>query len=53
MTELEQKQEELIDLLKGQVIDLSIMSKIELGDDVIQEWNKLNKEIQNIKENHG
>jgi hypothetical protein len=37
-------QKELIDLLYGQVIDLSMMSKIELGDDVIAEIRRL-KEI--------
>ena len=52
MTELEQKQAELIDLLNGQVADLSMMSKIELGDDVIKEWNRLNLEISNIKDNY-
>jgi len=52
MTKLEQKQSELIDLLKDQVIDLSMMSKIELGDDVIKELNQLNLEISNIKENY-
>ena len=35
MTQIEQKQSELIDILKDQVTQLSIMSKIELGDDVI------------------
>ena len=52
MSPLEQKQSELIDLLKGQVIDLSVMSKIELGDDVVKEWNRLNSEISNIKDNY-
>jgi hypothetical protein len=52
MSTLEQKQAELIDLLKGQVIDLSMMSKIELGDDVIKKWNKLQGEIVLIKENY-
>ena len=52
MSSLEQKQSELIDLLKGQVIDLSLMSKIELGDDVVKEWNRLNLEISNIKDNY-
>jgi|688.fasta_scaffold332662_5 hypothetical protein len=37
-------QKELIDLLYGQVVDLSMMSKIELGDDVIAEIRRL-KEI--------
>lgn len=34
-------QQELINLLESQVVDLSIMSKIELGDDVILEINRL------------
>ena len=37
MTRLEQKQQEYIALLQEQVTQLSIMSKIELGDDVIEE----------------
>jgi predicted HAD superfamily Cof-like phosphohydrolase len=49
MTQLEQKQTELINLLTGQVIDLSMMSKIELGDDVTKEWSKLNQEISQMK----
>ena len=36
-----QTQKELIDLLYNQVIDLSMMSKIELGDDVIAEIKRL------------
>jgi predicted HAD superfamily Cof-like phosphohydrolase len=52
MTELEKKQAELISLLAGQVVDLSLMSKIELGDDVVKEWSRLNIEINNIKENY-
>jgi len=52
MSLLEQKQEELIELLKGQAIDLSMMSKIEFGDDVIKEWNRLQGEIVLIKENY-
>ena len=36
-----QTQQELIDLLYTQVIDLSMMSKIELGDDVIAEIKRL------------
>jgi hypothetical protein len=50
MSPLEQKQEELIELLKGQAIDLSIMSKIEFGDDVVKEWNRLNQEIAQLKD---
>ena len=34
-------QQELIDLLYSQVVDLSMMSKIELGDDVIEEVKRL------------
>jgi predicted HAD superfamily Cof-like phosphohydrolase len=49
MTQLEKKQDELIQLLRGQVIDLSIMSKIELGDDVIQKWTQLKEEIEEAK----
>ena len=49
MSPLEQKQSELIDLLKGQVVDLSMMSKIELGDDVIQKWTQLKEEIEEAK----
>jgi predicted HAD superfamily Cof-like phosphohydrolase len=52
MSPLEKKQEELIELLKGQAIDLSMMSKIEFGDDVIKEWNRLQGEIVLIKENY-
>jgi hypothetical protein len=52
MTELEKKQSELIELLTGQVADLSMMSKIELGNDVTEEWRRLNQEISNIKENY-
>lgn len=49
MTQLEQKQDELIHLLRGQVVDLLAMSKIELGDDVIQKWIQLKEEIEEIK----
>lgn len=46
MTKREELQERLIGLLTSQVIDLSNMSKIELGDDVIDEINKLKKELR-------
>jgi len=49
MTYLEQKQNELINLLRNQVVDLSMMSKIELGDDVVQEWTRLKEEIEEAK----
>ena len=39
--EIIKTQQELIDLLSSQVVDLSMMSKIELGDDVIEEINRL------------
>jgi hypothetical protein len=34
-------QQELINVLESQVMDLSMMSKIELGDDVIAEIKRL------------
>jgi hypothetical protein len=43
--EIIKTQQELIDLLYSQVVDLSMMSKIELGDDVIAEINRLKKII--------
>ena len=48
MTPLEQKQEELIKVLYGQVIDLSMMSKIELGDDVISKIRELQNDIYDL-----
>ena len=41
----EEAKDELIKVLESQVIDLSMMSKIELGDDVIDEIKRLNKII--------
>ena len=35
-----QLQQELIDLYEQQIMDLTMMSKIELGDDVIEEINR-------------
>jgi predicted HAD superfamily Cof-like phosphohydrolase len=49
MTKLEQKQQEYISLLRNQVIDLSMMSKIELGDDVILEALKLQSQIEELQ----
>jgi hypothetical protein len=37
----EQAKDALIEVLMNQVIDLTMMSKIELGDDVIAEINRL------------
>ena len=48
MTQLEQKQEELIKVLYSQVVDLSMMSKIELGDDVISKLRELQNDIINL-----
>jgi hypothetical protein len=42
----EQAKDALIEVLMNQVVDLSMMSKIELGDDVISEIKRL-KEIIN------
>jgi hypothetical protein len=42
-------QQELIDLLYSQVVDLTVMSKIELGDDVIEEIRRLNNIINKNK----
>ena len=41
-------QQQLIELLMNQIVDLSMMSKIELGDDVIAEIRRL-KSIINEK----
>jgi hypothetical protein len=41
----EEAKDQLIELLIGQVADLSMMSKIELGDDVIKEISRLNSII--------
>ncbi len=39
-------QRELIDVLYSQVIDLTMMSKIELGDDVIAEIQRLKAKLK-------
>jgi hypothetical protein len=44
----EEAKDKLIEVLYSQVMDLTIMSKIELGDDVIAELKRL-KEIINEK----
>jgi hypothetical protein len=41
----DQAKSELIEVLMNQVMDLTMMSKIELGDDVIAEIVRLNKII--------
>jgi hypothetical protein len=45
----EQAKDQLIELLMGQVIELTMLSKIELGNDVIDEITKL-KEVINKTE---
>ena len=47
MEDIIKAQQELIDLLYSQVVDLTMMSKIELGDDVIEEIIKLQNKIKN------
>ena len=49
MTKVEQKQDELLELLHSQIIDLVLMSKIELGDDVIEEISIRKNEIRDLK----
>ena len=41
MMNKEQAKDQLIELLMNQVVDLTLMSKIELGDDVIEEIKRL------------
>ena len=43
-------QRDLIKILETQVVDLSMMSKIELGDDVIAEINRLRFLIDQLEE---
>ncbi len=50
LEELTIVQEELIDVLNDQVIQLSIMSKIELGDDVIKAISDIKERINEVKE---
>lgn len=50
MTKLEQKQEEYIDLLRDQLTSISMMTKIELGDDVIKEALELQTHIEHLKQ---
>jgi hypothetical protein len=41
MNNLETLQQQLIELYENQITDLTLMSKIELGDDVIAEIKRL------------
>ena len=43
-------QRELIDILYSQVVDLTMMSKIELGDDVIAEINRLKTKLRELED---
>jgi hypothetical protein len=45
-TVIVETQRELIDVLYSQVIDLTMMSKIELGDDVIAEIQRLKAKLK-------
>lgn len=47
---IEDAKTELIEVLENQVMDLTMMSKIELGDDVIEEIKRL-KDIINQNKN--
>ena len=49
--EIVETQRELIDVLYTQMIDLSMMSKIELGDDVIAEINRLKTKLKDYESN--
>jgi hypothetical protein len=46
MREIIETQKELIDLLFSQIVDLTMMSKIELGDDVIAEIKRLKDKLK-------
>ena len=50
MTKLEQKQQECIELLRDQLTSISMMTKIELGDDVIKEALELQTHIEHLKQ---
>jgi len=39
--------DQLIELYESQIVDLTMMSKIELGDDVIEEIKRLKEIIEN------
>jgi len=47
----EEAKDKLIDLLYSQVVDLTMMSKIELGDDVIAEIKRLQTIIKENEQN--
>ena len=49
LNKLSYLQDELIKVLLNQIMDLSMMSKIELGDDVLLEIKRFQREIGDIK----
>lgn len=49
--DLIETQRELLEVYESQVADLSMMSKIELGDDVIAEINRLKTKIREYESN--
>lgn len=46
----EQIQQQLIELYENQIMDLTVMSKIELGDDVLAEINRLQNMLMEMEE---
>jgi hypothetical protein len=44
-----QLQQELIALYESQIMDLTMMSKIELGDDVIAEIRRIKEELKKMQ----
>jgi hypothetical protein len=46
----EQIQQQLIELYENQILNLTVMSKIELGDDVIAEINRLQNMLMEMEE---
>ncbi len=52
MNQIIETQTKIIELLEGQVIDLTLMSKIELGDDVIAKLSRLKAELKKNLEIH-
>ena len=46
----EQIQQQLIELYENQIMDLTMISKIELGDDVIAEINRLQNMLMEMEE---
>lgn len=52
MNPLEKKQDELIRVLYSQIADLSMMSKIELGNDVIAKLREIEEDISQLKKDY-